>query len=172
MATSNATSNDSNEKYDLFISYEWGSKSEVAQFQSKLEEKDKSLRVWRDSRLESNNKSLYLQLGQQIRQSSLFLCLLTRAYTKSEMCKKELNYAAKLGKTIFCFMLEKLTQAEIGDEIGFILGNCVYKQYYKNPKSKEPKKDVRHVDWYIDYFDEAYELIRSNLDVNLAIFFF
>jgi hypothetical protein len=88
------------------------------------------------------------------------------------MCKKELVYAAKLGKTIIFFMLEKMNQAEIGDEIGFILGNCVYKQFYKNPKSKEPKKDVRHVDWYIDYFDEAYELIKSNLDVNLAVFSF
>ena len=88
------------------------------------------------------------------------------------MCKKELVYAAKLGKTIIFFMLEKMNQAEIGDEIGFILGNCVYKQFYKNPKSKEPKKDVRHIDWYIDYFEEAYELIQSNLDVNLAVFFF
>ena len=88
------------------------------------------------------------------------------------MCKKELVYAAKLGKTIIVFMLEKMNQAEIGDEIGFILGNCVYKQFYKNPKSKEPKKDVRHVDWYIDYFEEAYELIQSNLDVNLAVFSF
>jgi hypothetical protein len=126
--------------------------------------------VWRDSRLESNNKSLYLQLGQQIRQSSLFLCLLTRAYTKSEMCKKELVYAAKLGKTVFCFMLEKLTQDEIGDEIGFIMGNCVYKQYYKDPKSKQPKKDVRNVNWFIDYFDEAYQLIKSNLNVKFIYF--
>ena len=95
MATSsNASSNDANEKYDLFISYEWGSKSEVEQFHSKLEEKDKSLRVWRDSRLESNNKSLYLQLGQQISRSCVFLFMLTRAYTKSDMCKRELVYAA------------------------------------------------------------------------------
>ncbi len=77
--------------------------------------------------------------------------------------ERELVYAAKLGKIVFCFMLEKLTQDEIGHEIGFIMGNCVYKQYYKDPKSKEPKKDVRHVNWYIDYFDEAYQLIKSNL---------
>ena len=87
------------------------------------------------------------------------------------MCKKELVYAAKLGKTVFCFMLEKLTQDELGDEIGFIMGNCVYKQYYKNPESKDPKLDVRHVNWYIDYFDEANELIKSNLNVCTVIFF-
>jgi hypothetical protein len=169
MATSsNAASND---KYDLFISYEWGSKSEVEHFHSKLEEKDKSLRVWRDSRLEPNNESLYLQLGEAIRRSCVFLFMLTRAYTKSDMCRRELVYAAKLGKIVFCFMLEKLTQDEIGDEIGFIMGNCVYKQYYKNPKSKEPKKDVRHVNWFIDYFDEAYQIIITNLNVNLIKFF-
>jgi len=174
METSNAASNDANEKYDLFISYEWDSKTEIAQFHSKLEEKDKSLRVWRDSRLESNNKSLYLQLGQKISRSRVFLFMLTRAYTKSDMCKKELVYAPKLGKIVFCFMLEKMTPDEIGDEIGFIMGNCVYKQYYKDPKSKEPRKDVRHVNWYIDYFDEAYQLIKSNLNVkfNFFIIFF
>jgi hypothetical protein len=149
MATSNATSNDANERYDLFISYEWGSKTEVAQFHKKLEEKDKSLRVWRDPLLKSNNESLFLQLGQQIRRSCVFLFMLTRAYTKSDMCKRELVYAAKLGKAIFCFMLEKLAQEEIGDEIGFIMGNCVYKQYYKDPKSKEPKKDVRPYSGYL-----------------------
>jgi len=172
MATSNATSNDANEKYDLFISYEWGSKTEVAQFHSKLEEKDKSLRVWRDPLLECNDKSLYQQLGENIRRSVVFLFMLTRAYTKSDMCKRELVYAAKLGKAIFCFMLEKLTQDEIGDEIGFIMGNCVYKQYYKDPKSKEPKKDVRHVNWFIDYFDDAYQLIKANLNVIVFYFFF
>jgi hypothetical protein len=156
-------------KYDLFISYEWGSKSEVEQFHSKLEEKDNSLRVWRDSRLKSNHESLYLQLGKQIRRSRVFLFMLTRAYTKSDMCKRELVYAAKLGKAIFCFMLEKLTQDEIGD--GFLMGNSVYKQYYKDPKSKEPKKDVRHVNWFIDYFDEAYQLIKSNLNVKFISFF-
>jgi hypothetical protein len=170
MATSNATSNDANEKYDLFISYEWvSSKNEVEKFHSKLEEKDKSLRVWRDPLLESNNKSLFLQLGQKIRCTCVFLFMLTRAYTKSAMCKRELVYAATLGKTIICFMLEKLTPDEIGDEIGFIMGNSVYKQYYKDPKSKELKKDVRHVNWFMDYFDEAYKLIKTNLNVNLNI---
>jgi hypothetical protein len=173
MATSsNSSSNDANEKYDLFISYEWGSKSEVEQFHEKLEKNDKSLRVWRDTRLKSNSESLYRQLGANISRSVVFLFMLTRAYTKSDMCKRELVYAAKLGKAIFCFMLEKLTQDEIGDEIGFIMGNCVYKQYYKDPKSKEPKKDVRHVNWYIDYFDEAYQLIKSNLNVKINLIFY
>jgi hypothetical protein len=165
MATSNSLNNDANEKYDLFISYEWGSKTEVAQFHSKLEEKDKSLRVWRDPLLECNDKSLYHQLGQKIRHSCVFLFMLTRAYAMSDMCKRELVYAAKLGKIFFCFMLEKLTQDEIGDEIGFIMGNRVFQQYYKDPKSKEPKKDVRHANWFIDYFDDAYKIIITNLNV-------
>jgi hypothetical protein len=86
--------------------------------------------------------------------------------------ERELVYAAKLGKAVFCFMLEKLTQDEIGHEIGFKMGNCVYKQYYKDPKSKEPKKDVRNVNWFIDYFDEAYQLIKSNLNVKFILILF
>jgi len=68
-------------------------------------------------------------------------------------------------------MLEKMTPDEIGDEIGFIMGNCVYKQYYKDPKSKEPKKDMRHVNWFIDYFDDAYQLIKTNLNVKFKYSF-
>ncbi len=52
------------------------------------------------------------------------------------------------------------------------MGNCVYKQYYKDPKSKEPKKDVRNVNWFIDYFGEAYQLIKTNLNVFLFSFYF
>ena len=66
-------------------------------------------------------------------------------------------------------MLEKMTSDEIGEEIGFIMGNCVYKQYYKDPKSKDPKKDVRHPNWFIDYFDEARALIQNNLNVKVYL---
>ena len=165
-----ATSSDENEpQNDLFISYEWGIKKEVESFHAKLESPPSSLKVWRDNKLSSNNESLYLQLGREINRSRLFLFLLTKAYTKSEMCKKELVYAAKIGKTIFCFMLEKMTSDEIGEEIGFIMGNCVYKQYYKDPKSADPKKDVRYPNWFIDYFDEARALIQNNLNVKVYL---
>ena len=53
----NAASNSENERHDLFISYEWGSKNEVVKFHKNLENHD--IKVWRDSRLESNNKSLW-----------------------------------------------------------------------------------------------------------------
>ena len=96
----------------------------------------------------------------------MFLISIHNVWHVQEARERELVYAAKLGKTIFCFMLDKLTPDEICDEIGFIMGNCVYKQYYKDPKSKEPKKDVRYVNWYIDYFDEAYQIIITNLNVN------
>jgi len=164
---SNILAGDENndQQYDLFISYEWGIKKEVEPFHAKLEAAPQPLKVWRDNRLQYNNDSLYAQLGRQIKRSRLFLFLLTKAYTQSTMCKKELIYAAKLGKTIICFMIEKMTSDEMGDEIGFIMGNCVYKQYYKNPKSLDPKKDVRHSNWFNDYFDDAKELILTNLNV-------
>ena len=143
MATSsNATNNDANEKYDLFISYEWGLQEWSWTISIKAWGKwQSSTSVARLSPLETNNESLYLQLGQQIRRSCVFLFMLTRAYTKSDMCKRELVYAAKLGKAIFCFMLEKLTPDEIGDEIGFIMGNCVYIQNTTRIQSqRRPRK--------------------------------
>ncbi len=66
-------------------------------------------------------------------------------------------------------MLEKLTPAKMGDDIGFVMGYCVYKQYYKDLNSTDPtKKDVRHVNWHIGYFDEANQLIKSNLSFTLS----
>ncbi len=37
----------------------------------------------------NNNKSLYLQLGEKTSRSCVFLFMLTRAYTKSDMCNRE-----------------------------------------------------------------------------------
>ena len=138
------------EKYDVFISYKWEIKENVEKIQQKLE--SVNISTWRDKNLQQNNDSLYLQLGKNIRNSQIFLCFLTKAYVKSAICIKEINFAVRIGKTIVYLMIERMTNEELTDEIAIIMGNSVYIQCYTNPKS-----------WWDDNFEE----IKSSIQLNL-----
>jgi hypothetical protein len=148
-------------EYDAFISYNWGIKEGVAKLHDKLEEV--GLRVWRDKNLVQGSTSLFEQLGKKIKQSKLFLCFLTKDYLASDNCRKEFNYAVKLKKTIIYLMIERMTSDDLGEEIGFIMGNSIYTQCYKNPTS-----------WWKENFEEIKYAIVFELDVkqeNSFLFF-
>jgi hypothetical protein len=118
-------------EYDVFISYNWGIKAGVEKLHEKLEEV--GLTVWRDKNLVSGSTSLFEQLGKQIRQSKVFLCFLTKAYLQSDNCRKEFNYASKLKKKIIYLMIDRMSPEDIGEEVGFVMGNSIYTQCYKIP---------------------------------------
>ena len=140
--------------YDIFISYQWGIKEDVIKLHHKLSAN--GFKIWRDADLQLNNQSLNKQLADKILGSQIFLCLLTRAYCSSANCLKEINYADKSRKTIVYLLVEKLDLEEMG-EIGFIMGNSVYIQCYKNMQS---------------WWDDDFNLIKKSLDNNLTVFIF
>ena len=146
------TTNNDTDEYDAFISYNWGIKDGVAKLHDKLEEA--GLRVWRDKNLVQGSASLFEQLGKKIKQSKIFLCFLTKDYLASDNCRKEFMFASKLKKTIIYLMIERLTSDEIGEEIGFVMGNSIYTQCYKNPTS-----------WWKENFLEIKEAIIAELSV-------
>jgi len=53
-------------------------------------------------------------------------------------------------------MIERMTSEELGEEIGFIMGNSIYTQCYKNPTS-----------WWKDNFEEIKNSIFFELEVKL-----
>jgi len=55
-------------------------------------------------------------------------------------------------------MIERLTSEDIGEEMGFIMGNALYTQCYKNRDS-----------WWKDNFDEIIDAILHELIVNINI---
>jgi hypothetical protein len=144
-------------EYDVFISYNWGIKDGVAKLHQKLEEV--GLTVWRDKNLVSGSTSLFEQLAKQIKQSRVFLCFLTKAYLQSDNCRKEFNYASKLKKKVIYLMIDRLSPEDIGEEIGFMMGNAIYTQCYKNPES-----------WWKDNFDEIRDAIVFELTVSISFF--
>jgi hypothetical protein len=146
------TATNDTDEYDAFISYNWGIKEGVAKLHDKLEEV--GLRVWRDKNLIQGSSSLFEQLGKKIKQSRIFLCFLTKDYLASDNCRKEFMFASKLKKTIIYLMIERLSSDDIGEEIGFVMGNSIYTQCYKNPTS-----------WWKENFLEIKEAIIAELSV-------
>ena len=144
---------------DLFISYQWCIQCDVAKLHEKLELTSPRLRVWRDSAIKHNNEGLCEQLGKRIVASKIFLCLLTKEYVKSNNCLKEINFAARLGKTIIYLMIEKMNAVEIGPIVGFIMGNSVYIHCYKHAKS-----------WWQDDFEDIKKSVEDELKVRFYSF--
>jgi len=148
------------EQFDLFISYENEMKNEAESLKEKLESTLETLKIATNT----EKRSSIIQLSHQIGKSHLFIVLLTSAYTKSAACKRELIYAAKIGKQIFCFILEKIKNTQIDNEIEFIIENCICKKYYQESMPKG------NLNWVNAYFEDAKILIMSNLNVSFIFF--
>ena len=144
----------SNEKFDIFISYQWNMKNTVKQFCDKLNESMENLDIWRDDdQLRSDNSSLSVQLTKGIRNSKLIVCFITKEYALSRNCMKELHFADKLNKIIMFLLINKM-EAVNSDEIQFIMANYLYINCYKNPEN-----------WIDLCFENILENIKQNFQV-------
>ena len=141
--------------FDVFISYQWDSDAHIASLLKNLS--DKFIDARRDKEnLKSNNDGLFKQLGEQIKRARVFLCCLTKKYTQSANCIRELNFAAKIGKPIIYLMIEKMNVQELETEVAFIMGNSVYVHCYKHPGT-----------WFDLDIEEICNNIKNQLDVKL-----
>ena len=78
----------SNEKFEIFISYQWNMKKTVKQFCDKLNESIENLNIWRDDdQLRSDSSSLSVQLTKGIRNSKLIVCFITKEYRYKKLKK-------------------------------------------------------------------------------------
>ena len=107
-----------NELFDIFISYNWESKDKVKILYRKLSN-EYNLKVWIDDNQLDNNL-LYDQLVNGIKNSKIFLCCITKKYSESFNCIREINYASELRKPFIVLMFEELSINEIGC-VGFII---------------------------------------------------
>ena len=106
-------------QYDVFLSYNWGSKSQVKEIYDKLV--DSGLNVWRDdNKLINSDVPLSGQLANAIRNSKIFLCFITKKYSESHNCNLEIEYANTLRKKIMVLMIEPLEIEEL-DAVGFLI---------------------------------------------------
>ena len=108
-----------NEKFDLFLSYNWGIKEYVRQLYQKFTT-NHNLKVWIDDE-QLDNAGLYEQICEGIKNSKCFVCCITKKYTESANCQREISYASNINKPLIVLMFENLAIADISGSIGFII---------------------------------------------------
>jgi hypothetical protein len=101
--------------YDVFISYNWGIKTQVRQLYEVL--KSLEYKVWLDEReLNAGSSPLTAELAMAIKNSKVILSCITRDYCKSFNCNLEIEYASAQKKQMITLMIEEINPATI-DEI-------------------------------------------------------
>ena len=74
---------------------------------------------------------MFKELSESIRNSKIFLCCITKKYSESKNCIKEINYAATLDKKFIVLMWERLQMDDL-NEVGFIINPLVRYNCYQH----------------------------------------
>lgn len=142
-------------KFDVFLSYNWSSKSLASSLFQKLTQ-DFGLKIWMDD-LELDNRMLYEQLCDGIINSKCFLCCITKKYTESDNCIKEINFACLNKTPLVIAMLEDLNISET-KSVGFIIAPLTRFNFYY-------EKDMSRL-WSGNSFDSMVKSIQSIVSIN------
>jgi len=86
--------------------------------------------------------------------SSVVLCCITKKYTESKNCVREITFADQISKPLEIIMWEKLKIDECG-EIGFIISPIIRHNLYKIPQIFN--------DWEGTEFDTILKCVKSRL---------
>ncbi len=141
--------------HDIFISYQWASKPLVEKIHEKLVETEYV--VWRDDE-QLTGSDLNEQLINGIQNSACIVCFITKKYSESENCKREISYASSLKKPLLIVMLENVSIKDLGS-IGFIINPLTRFNFYKEDlknlfKSECFKSFLNSIDLILEEQDE------------------
>ena len=105
-------------KFDLFFSYNHGSKKEVKELYQKLKEHyGNSLRIWIDFEKFVAGVDSDELIMNGLDQSNCILCFITKKYSQSDNCKRELSFALEKPHAILMLehfdIIEKAVQFNI-----------------------------------------------------------
>ena len=138
---------------DVFISYQWDIKDQVAELCNKLEE---DFSIWRDDTdMRHNDQTLNKQLAIAIKKSKIVICFLTQKYFMSKNCNREIQFSSDINKKILVIFVEKLDIEKL-DGIGFLISGLVRINCYHNQN-----------DWQVKQLNEIRQSILENLQVNI-----
>lgn len=113
--------------------------------------------IWTDKNALNNGHRYTTDIAKGIRESALFLCLISSSYVKSDSCLREFLLASKHKKKIIPIMLERIDLESI-DEFAYT-AVCVQRcPLYKNMN--------RNNIWSGAYYDKLVEDILSSLKCN------
>ena len=93
--------------FDVFISYNWGIKTQVRQLYEVL--RSLNYKVWLDEReLNAGSSPLTAELATAIRDSKVILSCITTDYCKSFNCNLEIEYASAKRKQMIPLLIERI----------------------------------------------------------------
>lgn len=103
----------------LFISYSWSNQSKALLVRQAL--KEAGARVWMD--VDDMAGHINQRMAEAVEGATVVLVCVSQAYQASANCKKELEYAEKLGKAVIQIKVEEF---EPTGWLGLILGNTLW----------------------------------------------
>lgn len=161
---------------DIFISYHSDSNQSILNLLEKLVNNE-NFNVWIDKKCLDHNSKIdsHKQSSEGILNSKIFVCFITKKYSNSTKCKKEISYAKSLNKNIIALMMEKYPEAELDKlgDVGSIIKNCPRIKCYKD---KDYIWVGQHYDNFIKLlkkfiFEKLPEKINENEKSNFFFFF-
>ena len=112
-----------NKNKDLMISYQWDHQKLVLKIRDYLVEKG-NLDIWMD--VDEMSGCMNERMAEGVYNSKLFIMCMSEKYADSRNCKKEYNYADRLGKEIIPVKVQSNFQPQLGTGLDIILGSSIY----------------------------------------------
>jgi hypothetical protein len=122
---------ETNNKFDIFISYQWDIKDLVLQLYNLIHKKV-TKKIWLDKFQIKSGTVLFDELKQGIDNSSTIICCITKAYARSQNCQDEFSYSLHTKKPMLVLVFEKSDLANDIGWIGFKIVNTTRCNIYKD----------------------------------------
>ena len=123
--------------FDIFISYSWGLKiqdqfqtQEKVKILKKYLEDTYSYRIWMDVDYIKAGHQLQVAIAKALRASKCVIVVLTKEYTYSKNCLKEISLADALGKPIIPLLFDKYVEDNWPPEnVDIFIAQSVYSKF-------------------------------------------
>ena len=130
-------------KWDLFVSYEWGSKELVHQICDDLEKV--GFTVWIDRYKVITGQNIYEKIQEGINNSKIILAFVTLKYCRSISCQQEILFANSIkDKKVLYIVLEKFDRHLAPCGMGVLLTQKCYHVLYNKIWSNEELNNLKN----------------------------
>ena len=133
----------------VFISYQWGMQQEVKLLKQHLNMA--GYECWMDIGQMGGGNKLFAKIDKGIRDAKVVICCVTKEYSESPNCKREVNLAVNLRKSIIPLLMEKTDWPPKGS-MGPIFGEYLFIRFYQRQGEETPENDNRY--WPVPNFQE------------------
>ena len=129
MSTIVPTANDEYD-HDIFISYQYDNTTQVAKLYDKLTA-TYEIKCWLDIKSLKVGDDLSEKILKAIKACKILICCMTKNYSQSRYCQKELVVADSLNKKIIVLMFENQRLKDLG-KIGLIMDKFIRINIFKD----------------------------------------